>query len=153
MNLFSEFQHEKYTSQLQLCQEMPEKKHSPTDERRRNTDALHVKPDKPEWKIITGNMKICPYEILTVQTLFRVYRSCQSQRCHPFMLYTSEMNFVQCSACRICGDEGYLWLLYKCCCFFQEVRVWFEYGWRLNDCSVRQCSVKGTVHPKMKMCC
>lgn len=57
--MFSEFQHEKYTSQLQLCKETPEtKKHSPTDERRRNTDALHVKSDKTERKIITGNMKI-----------------------------------------------------------------------------------------------
>lgn len=57
--MFSGFQHEKYTSQLQLGQETPEtKKHMQTDERRRNADALRVKSDKTERKIITGNVKI-----------------------------------------------------------------------------------------------
>ncbi|RXN35024.1 centrosomal protein of 170 kDa B-like [Labeo rohita] len=54
IHMFSGFQHEKYTSQLQLGQETPEtKKHMQTDERRRNADALRVKSDKTERKIIT----------------------------------------------------------------------------------------------------
>lgn len=55
--MFSGFQHEKYTSQLQLGQETPEtKKHIQTDEKRR--DSPRAKSEKTERKNITGTTEI-----------------------------------------------------------------------------------------------
>ncbi|XP_073682816.1 centrosomal protein of 170 kDa protein B [Garra rufa] len=79
--------HEKYTSQLQLGQEMPEtKKHMPTDERRRNSDPLCVKSDKTERKIITDPSVSRPTPLYGQPSWWGEDDEEKGRRCDPSVL-------------------------------------------------------------------
>ncbi|XP_016329616.1 centrosomal protein of 170 kDa protein B-like isoform X2 [Sinocyclocheilus anshuiensis] len=76
--------HEKYTSQLQLGQETPEtKKRIQMDERRRNSDALGVKSDKSEWKIITDPSVSRPTPLYGQPSWWGEADEDKAQRCDP----------------------------------------------------------------------
>ncbi|XP_042599072.1 centrosomal protein of 170 kDa protein B-like isoform X2 [Cyprinus carpio] len=76
--------HEKYTSQLQLGQETPEtKKHIQTDERLRNSDALRVKSDKTERKIITDPSVSRPTPLYGQPSWWGEADEDKAQRCDP----------------------------------------------------------------------
>ncbi|XP_016391702.1 centrosomal protein of 170 kDa protein B isoform X3 [Sinocyclocheilus rhinocerous] len=76
--------HEKYTSQLQLGQETPEtKKRIQTDERRQNSDALRVKSDKTERKIITDPSVSRPTPLYGQPSWWGEDDEDKAQRCDP----------------------------------------------------------------------